>query len=605
MCNHYELDIFDFDIYSKGISFFYNKRDRIGTFFGLFLTFLYVIAIIILFSYYLSKAINRSDVKSQESTIYSQGLPSINVNPKLFYFAFGLKKAVSFSRFIDERIYYPKVYFIQQKKENGVLVTKEKINLEVEPCDVRKFGEEYKNLFTEGELNNSYCLQDINLTLVGGSKHEKSSFIEIKIHPCVNTTENKNQCKPQNIIDSYLTSSYFSIIIKDIGLNPLNYSFPIIPLLRNLETNVDITMCRESLIYLGIIEVQTDIGLFTKSLKKDNFLEYRKYSQSFYFISETEYHNGKEVFSGQLKLEEYIHVQKREYTKMSEVFSITGGYMQLISTIFSLVLLFTRNLNTERKILNRLFNFNLRRRKLILSIKYEKNLNYLVNFGKENTHSIVPVAPKKILNPYKILNHYSDSKIIKNDNFIKPDNTTATFMKKYNSSYANNFKRRSIISEFKDNHETMHIIRSNIKIPHIKDNNRSKMLMLFNDSTPNELPINNNFRINNKNESLNYSSNNSKSNGNNNKSHGGQKISEKDISTNIDFNIFEYFCYCRKRKYKSNIEIFDFAVNFYKSQMSIINIFNVIFSAQTMMTSQLNKKNHNYFEKIIEIPIIS
>ena len=374
MFSNYKFDIFFLDKYSKRISFFYNKRDKIGTIFGLFLSFLYVIATITLFSIYLLKTINRSDVKSQESIVYSQGLPSIDVNPKLFYFAFGLENSVSLSRFIDERIYNPKVYFIQQNKENGVWVIKEKINLEVERCDVRKFGEDYKNHFREGELNNSYCLQDINLTLVGGSKYEKSSFIEIKIHPCINTTENKNHCKPQNIIDSYLTSGYFSITIQDIGLNPFNYSFPIIPIVQNLKTNVDITMCRESLIYLGITEVQTDVGLFTNSLKKDKYLEYRKYSQSFYFLNETEYHTDKEIFTGKIELEEYIHVQKREYTKMSEVFSITGGYMKLISTIFSLVLLFTKNLNVEKKILNRLFNYNLHQRKLILSFQYEKKL---------------------------------------------------------------------------------------------------------------------------------------------------------------------------------------------------------------------------------------
>ena len=82
------------------------------------------------------------------------------------------------SRFIDEGIYYSKVYFILQKKEKGILITKEKISLDIERCEVGKFGEEYKNQFTEEELNNSYCLTDLNLTLVGGSKYEKSSFIK-------------------------------------------------------------------------------------------------------------------------------------------------------------------------------------------------------------------------------------------------------------------------------------------------------------------------------------------------------------------------------------------------------------------------------------------
>ena len=78
--------------------------------------------------------------------------------------------------------------------------------------------------------------------------------------------------------------------------------------MQNLKTNVDIIMCRESLIYLGIAEVQTDLGLFSQNLKIENFLEYRKYSQSFFYINKTEYHNGKEIFSGQKKLEELIHV---------------------------------------------------------------------------------------------------------------------------------------------------------------------------------------------------------------------------------------------------------------------------------------------------------
>ena len=148
MFNPNRLDIFDFDIYSKRISFFYKEKDKIGTTFGLFLTFIYVSVTLVLFFYYLIKTIQRVDVKSQESTLYSQGLPSIDINPKLFYFAFGLESPLSLSRFIDERIYYPKVYFIQQKKENGILVTKEKIDLKVERCNIKKFGKEYRNQFT-------------------------------------------------------------------------------------------------------------------------------------------------------------------------------------------------------------------------------------------------------------------------------------------------------------------------------------------------------------------------------------------------------------------------------------------------------------------------
>ena len=536
----------------------------------------------------------RSVVRSQESTVYSQGLPSININPKLFYFAFGLENPLTFSRFIDEGIYYPKVYFIRQKKEKGMLITKEKISLDIERCDVGKFGEEYKNQFTEGELNNSYCLTDLNLTLVGGSKYEKSSFIQIKIHSCSNNSKNNN-CKPQKIIDSYLTSGYFSITIKDIGLNPLNYSFPIIPIIQNLKTNVDITMCRESLIYLGIAEVQTDLGLFSRNLKKENFLEYRKYSQSFFYINKTEYHNGKEIFSGEIKLEEHIHVQKREYTKMSEVFSITGGYIQLISTIFALIVLLTRNINIEQKVLNNLFNYNIKQRKIILSIQYEKNLNYSATFGSERANYFVPFGSTKNLNPYMFISHQNNQQ--KNDiltTLNKTNNTLVTFINKYNSGKANNIKSHSKISEIEENHKDMNIFKSNVKSLHLKEQNRSNLLMLYNSEPGNDFPNDKTFGKKLKKVSPNCSNHYSAENKN-----------EKELKTQIKINMFEYFCFCGIKEYRKKIEIFDFGVNFYKSQMSILNIFHIIFLAQIMVTNHLYKKKHNISNQIIEIPIKS
>jgi hypothetical protein len=464
MFKEYGLNIFDFDFYSRRISFFYKKKDTIGTAFGLFLTFLYVTISLILFFFYLIKTIRRTEVKSHESTVYSQGYPSINIDPNLFYIAFGLEHPISLIRYIDERIYYPEVSFIIQEKENGIFVTKKIINLDIERCDQHKFGENYQNQLTEGELNNSYCLKYFNLTLYGGSNYGQSSFIQIKTYPCVNTSLNKNHCKPQNIIDSYLTSGYFSIIVKDIGLNPMNYTFPIIPIIQNLKTNVDKSMCRESLIFLGITEVKTDIGLFSNRIKSENFLQYRNYLQSFYFINETEYHHGKEIFSAQIKLEEYIHVQKREYPKMSEVFSITGGYMQLISTFFALVRLFTKNITIEKKIINKLFNFNLKQRKLFLDIQYKKRLNYNIHFENGNKQCFIPLEARKSLSLYKKkIIHQNNAKTnissVRRNYSPNPKNSNKinSFIKTNNNNSITPFKNKII----KNNTENNQIYRMN------------------------------------------------------------------------------------------------------------------------------------------------
>jgi len=593
MFKEYGLDIFDFDFYSRRISFFYNKRDTIGTVFGLFLTFLYVTITLILFFYYLIKTIRRTEVKSNESTVYSQGYPTINIEPNLFYVAFGLEDPISLNRYIDEKIYYPEVNFIMQEKENGIFVTKKIINLDVERCNQYKFGEDYQNQFREGELNNSYCLKYFNLTLYGGSKYDQSSFIQIKAYPCVNTSLNNHHCRPRNIIDSYLTSGYFSIIVKDIGLNPLNYTFPTIPIVQNLKTNVDKSMCRESLIFFGITQVKTDTGLFSNKIKSENFLRYRNYLQSFYFINETEYHQGKEIFSAQIKLEEYTHVLKREYTKMSEVFSITGGYMQLISTIFALVRLFTKNITIEKKIINKLFNFNLKQRKLLLDIQYKKRLNYNIHFENGEMQSFIPFEARKSLNLYK-------KKIIKQDNF-KSNNSS---VRRYYSPNPRNIKK--INSFIKSNNSNSigplmnnRVIKNNsekknqiyqINNPNsIERNfiNHSKMIMLLKNEDINNGNI---FKMFGKNIS----------NNNNDKT---QNLNAEQIIEKIDFNIIDYVCCGNFRNKNANIELFNFGVNFYRSQLDIINIFNILFLTKSMLIQF--EKNKDIFNQIVEIPINS
>ena len=178
-----------FDIYSKRISFFFNNKEKIGTYFGLFLTILYILLSLILFATYLILIFKRKSAQVYDSIEYSNDIPNININPKLFYFAFGLNNPLTYNRFIDESIYYPKIFFLEKNKINGEFNLIEKKELEYEICQEKYFGEEFKHLFSEGDLNNSYCLKDFNLTLIGGYKYNRMSNIRIMLYPCRNNTE--------------------------------------------------------------------------------------------------------------------------------------------------------------------------------------------------------------------------------------------------------------------------------------------------------------------------------------------------------------------------------------------------------------------------------
>ena len=162
-------------------------------------------------------------------------MPSIDVDLNKLYFAFALEHPKTTSRFIDESIYTAQVAFIDKRKVGDQLETYETRYLDFEPCILENFGQDYRNLFVENELINSYCIKDFNynLTFAGGYKYERITYIRIRIYPCVNSTKNNNGCKSQEEIDFYLTSGYFSIVLKDFGLNPSNYSNPIVPTLQD------------------------------------------------------------------------------------------------------------------------------------------------------------------------------------------------------------------------------------------------------------------------------------------------------------------------------------------------------------------------------------
>ena len=390
-----KFNILSLDIYARRIGFFYKNRERISSYCGLFLTLLYVFASIALFVYYLIVTIRRKEIRVYDSSLYAQDMPIINVNKDYFSFAFGLEDPVTLNRFVDESIYISEVVYIDRAKIDGQFVTINKIDLPLEKCKEGTFGEDYQHLLVVGELANSYCLKDFdyNLTFQGGFKYEKMSYIRIKIFPCKNSTENNNKCKPQEEIDYFLTSGYFSILLKDIGLNPSNYSYPTLPTLQDLYTTVDRRLYKNYILNFGLTEIHTDTGLFNEHIQKDKYIQFRKEVQTFSFRDEAEYLAGNDICLVQIRLDDTIFVQKRAYTKISEILSKIGGYMQLMYTFFLLIALLVNKIDSELKIINSIFDFSLKHNKIVLKFQNLETLN-TTNIYKLNTNLLL--SKKKI-----------------------------------------------------------------------------------------------------------------------------------------------------------------------------------------------------------------
>ena len=582
-----KLNYLDFDIYSRRISFYYKSKEKFGTLFGFILTISYIVLSLIIFIIHLVKTIRREEVTSSVLSIYPTEIPSIEINKDLFYISFGLEQSNQLSKYVDESIYHPEVLYIEQIKEKGEYKIKSETILNIERCNIEKFGDKYQNLLENEQLNSSYCLQDINVTLKGGFQFDEMSYIKINIYPCVNNSYNNNQCKSQDIINDYLDSSYFSVLIKDIGFSPFNFSFPTIPILQYYHTDLSKSILKKNIMYFGIVEINTDIGLLSNEIKTETYLKYTRDFNSFY-LKDYEKNSQGEILSAQIMIEDYIYYQKRIYTKITAALSATGGYMQFISTIFALIALFTKKFGLEQKLLNSLFNFNVKQRKIILSIEYKKKMDYNASLEKGNENNYILYEPKKSIVSKKsrresILILNTRNTITNQQNFsafkrsVTMQNPNLTGIKGLNKSSSNDNASKNGPSEL---FQKMSKEKEEL-------NNRSKVNMIVKD------------------EELNFPQIIPESNSKKKKSKfnifNDLKKLDKGRRTNITFNIFDYYCLRKINDNKdSEIELFNFGINFFKNQLDIINFFNIIILTQIMLTQQADKKQ-NFLNRTIEL----
>ena len=582
--------MFDLDIHSRRISFFFRGKEKISSKFGFFLTSLYIIISIVLFLHYFIRTISRENVTSSDSTIFTDSLPSIQLNPELFNLAFGLEHPTKISRFIDETIYYPKAVYYENVKQNGFFVNRIKQEIKIGKCGELKDENKFKSLLGKDDLNNSYCFIDYDFPLKGGYKYNEIGYIKINIYPCVN----KSYCQPKEVIDKFFENNHFSLLAKDTALIPNNYTNPGMDVLLNTYTSIDKLMKKDYIIKFALTEIETDSGFFLQNIRKDKYLKYMKDFDQFFFVESNYLFSGNEILTLTIRLDDNIYFQKRTYTKMAEVFATTGGYMQLLYTVFGLISILTKKMNIEKKLLNSLFYFNIKQKKVILSIEYKKKLNYVTSKSFiEKTDNPIKETSEISKNNYKN----------KNINFIPYLAKKSPIIKQYSKMKSDKNNKNKLLSiprksvSFGRDDQIHKIINGQndasidglINNSIISKNNLAKHTSI----QPNKTYDNKKNELNKAQINRIYIRSKSKESDNSVKY-------EKDNVCNIKFNIFQYYCLWRYTNRNIHIELFKSAYNFFKSQMDIINFFNIIILTQIMMKKQSNEK-HDFLSQIVEL----
>ena len=554
---NYLSNFLKYDIFSKKITFFFQKEDKISTYAGLMYTFLYIGIILALFIYNVNDIFQRTDMRAYDSSEYRENIPFIYINNNNLYFAFGIESKDTSYRFVDTSIYYPKVYFINQVKVNGNFKITETIELETELCKKENFEKTNNKEFLSSEyLDNSYCLKDYNLTLKGGYKYDIYTYLLVSIYPCKNESNNMNHCKPKEIIDYYMTNGLVSLTSADIMINPNNFSSPGVPTVQNLYTNIDISVYKEYLLYYRIAEVNSDEGFFYQHFKTQRYIQFSKEYESISFRNVSEHYAGNAIASIYFRLDDLFFVQKRIYSKIYNSFAVTGGYMQLLSVLFnilSILIDYIYNL----KLINGIFNFNVKDKKITMKIKSIKELN--IRFGSKDLTlpKRLSLSNNNIDNMSNNGNNISKNSLIPNESSIE---NNSNIFRKISMNQEKTIKNKKI-NNLTNNKKNGAIIQKIVKINNIQNNDNVR----YNNYI---------FRVGSF-----YPKFSSVDDGKK------KTISLERNSIKLNINLFDFCCFKMKKK---DIELYNLSLFLFKKRMDIINVFTLLLFAEKNLYKNSN-----------------
>ena len=393
------------DLFGREPNLYYKSNPRKSSWFGLFLTILYILMYITFFVYKIVRMVEKLDVTFYESFGFDGNIPSVVISPETFGGGIGIKDPSTGQVYVNDSIYEVKsVFKIGKKDENDVMHFEEKPLLMI-PCKLDFFGSNFKEVFSKRNLNNLLCFDKANITgliLEGYQNLNAYSYFDISIYRCRNTTEKQN-CLPIKVIDKYLTAAQLTVTIQDIDLTPQNYNSPVKYLDKDLPAPLFKELHQEIYGYLQLTYIETEENIIgfeiLSNIKKELYL---KYDTSMIMASPNIYGNYEDPL-GQLvplttiriQLANKVLTQKRYYSQLINVLGDVGGLMEVFYSLFNFLSSLIVGILYEESLVNNLFNFDLDRK--IITLK-ENNFKGKITTMIKNEHETLLNPSSRNLN---------------------------------------------------------------------------------------------------------------------------------------------------------------------------------------------------------------
>jgi hypothetical protein len=297
-------------MFGKEPELYYKKSSKKTSWMGRIFSILFVLAYFAFFVYKLIRMLQRKDVSFYDTFTYADEPSKVKITNENFYGGFGIEDPETYDTFIDESIYIPKAYFKRAEKK-GDDFDWETVELELETCQLEKFGPIYQEKFKSKQLHNLYCIKNMDFFLEGHFSYDLYSFLYFQFFPCVNTTEKQN-CKPLEIIDKYLKNTFVQFQWQDIELNSKNYSYPIRPRDVDIYTTVGKKLFQEIHAFFQVVKIETDLNFIGfdefEYFGEEVYLKYDEMVIMSNLIENNIYETGESFCNFTLKLSENIRV---------------------------------------------------------------------------------------------------------------------------------------------------------------------------------------------------------------------------------------------------------------------------------------------------------
>ena len=549
-CNCKTLE--EIDLFSKSPDIYYKGKPQKSSIFGRILTISYGVIYAAFFIYKIVRMALKIDVSFIETQTWTGEIPSLRLNNNHFYGGFALMNPLTFKPFIDESIYYTEAIFRTGIKKNSESdFTWEDRVLEVEPCQLEKFGKDFRDLF-KGKVDGLYCLKDVDVTIQGHTTLDAYSYFYVTFYPCINGKRGRTNCAPQEFVKQVLNQNLLMVKMEDIELTPQKYNSPIQVRTRELSAPVMDSLYNNIQAYFHIIDMQTDndilgFEMITNKVREKHF----KYDVTFMVNSintDLPTDTGEAYCNIQLQLTEQMISIERTYTKLVEVLGDVGGLMEFIFSFFKLISIFITEALYEKGLINHLFSFDLDK-KLIEFKNPQKS--------KEIVLSNEPEVFKPIDPNYKLS---SQIQIYGSGGTIRKKDT----MKDESENKINN----DLVS-FSPKNDSPKIKRKR-KIKKKKSTNITNFIKPESEETKSKNVFKNN--IKDENEVI----RNSNDNDFDEKAIKETEKTQRKKITKVKFNCVDlYICFlCTRRRKKVENILIDEGMNLFTEKLDVINIFS-------------------------------